>query len=105
MSNVVYTKLPPALNVDLMQATAMETVFGMAVTAQNRRIVDQGGGLQQESQGEGQRKGLVMSDVEDTLLPPALNVDLMQVTATETVLGMDVTAQNGGKCDPEFYYR
>ena len=46
-----------------------------------------------------------MSVVVYTKLPPALNVDLMQVTATETVLGMDVTAQNGGKWDPEFCYR
>ena len=44
-----------------------------------------------------------MSVVVYTKLPPALNVDLMQVTATETVFGMDVTAQNGGKWDPEFY--
>ena len=98
MSHVVYTKLPPALNVDLMQATATETVFGMAVTAQKRRLVDRGGGLQQEGQGQGPG----MSVVVYTKLPPALNVDLMQVTATETVFGMDVTAQNGGKCDPKF---
>ena len=43
-----------------------------------------------------------MSHVVYTKLPPALNVDLMQATATETVFGMDVTAQNGGKCDPKF---
>ena len=53
MCHVVYTKLPPALNVDLMQATATETVFGMAVTAQKRRLVDQGGGQQQKGQGGG----------------------------------------------------
>ena len=56
MSHVVYTKLPPALNVDLMQATATETVFGMAVTAQKRRLVDRGGGQQQEGREEGQQQ-------------------------------------------------
>ena len=85
-----------------MQVTAMETVFGMAVTAQKRRLVDQGGGQQQKGQGEGHQKGPGMSVVVYTKLPPALNVDLMQVTATETVFGMDVTAKNGGKWSPNF---